>query len=57
VKVGQKQGKKEKKKETQFRSLPYPIKARETQTIVSGFPTHDKLRDKQAPEKPKVIGP
>jgi hypothetical protein len=38
VKVGQKQGKKEKKKETQFLSMPLYIRASEENRQALGFP-------------------
>jgi hypothetical protein len=38
VKVGQKQGKKEKKKETPLRSMPMYIRAREEKRQALGFP-------------------
>jgi hypothetical protein len=38
VKVGQKGGKKRKEKETQFRSLPMYIRAREEKRQALGFP-------------------
>jgi hypothetical protein len=44
-KSGQKQGKKEKKKETHFHSLPMYIRLREALTLSLGFPLPDLIRD------------
>jgi hypothetical protein len=45
VKVGQKQGKKEKKKETPIRSMPMYIRDREEKRQAPTFPAIDYLRD------------
>jgi hypothetical protein len=50
--VGQKEGKKEKRKETPIQSFPMYIRLTRDQTLVSGFPANDHSREIKTLEKP-----